>query len=368
MNGDVTVCYGQIYVAGDDGFTAGMSECFSDQRNGLCGAGHRGSLFLMVALHTGRVGFEAQLHDQAPPVDEQWEEVVEVSFHPENGSHLLCWGGYGAWPLDLDDTDYRVLYCARNMDRPRDGDPSDDEDRVIDHYLLQFWPAPPQPDRILTQTTHTAAQWHRWARGLPPSPTAEQKADAARRTKLKRERDLRAARREREQREWGGRLPDQPLRRIRSHALSLARLDRPLLDALAAVDPASQRQIARWVTRRGFTEARLVEVDWITPALTAMDRGEPLPAPLDDQQRAWDLLLSDSQVPHTTVTSPDGALDNCLQQAMTFPAIFATQHKDSLRAAVEALWAAAITFGYGRHPVLFTELRHTFPLLATHLE
>src|SRR4051812_2632870 len=151
----------------------------------------------MIALHTGRVGFAVQLHDQAPPVDEEWEEVVEVSFHPEGGSHLLCWGGYGAWPLDLHDADYRVRYCARNMDRPRDGDPSDDEDRVVDHYLLQFWPAPPQPDRILRQPTDTAAHWHRWARDLPPPPTAEQKADTARRQPRKREQDLQAARRKR---------------------------------------------------------------------------------------------------------------------------------------------------------------------------
>jgi hypothetical protein len=87
------------------------------------------------------------------------------------------------------------------------------------------------------------------------------------------------------------------------------------------------------VTRRAFVEARLANVEWIAPALAAMDRGEPLPPPLDDERRAWDLLLSDARVPRTLVTSPDGRLDNCLQQAMAFPALFSTLEQDPLRAA-----------------------------------
>ena len=79
-----------------------MAECFSNQRNGLCGAVESGSLFLRIGLHTGRVGFAVELHDQPPPADQVWEEVVEVSFHPESDAHLLRWGGDGAWPLELD--------------------------------------------------------------------------------------------------------------------------------------------------------------------------------------------------------------------------------------------------------------------------
>lgn len=127
----------------------------------------------------------------------------------------------------------------------------------------------------------------------------------------------------------------------------MARLDRSLVDALAQTDPVTQRDIARWVTRRAFVEARLADVEWIAPALAAMDRGEPLPPPFDDDRRAWDLLLSDARVPRTLVTSPDGRLDNCLQQAMAFPALFSALEPDPLRAALDALWSAAVAFGHG---------------------
>ena len=362
MSGDVPVSYGQIYVAGVGGFDAGMSECFGGQDNGLCGAVEQGSLFLRTGLHTGDVGFAVELHERQPPVGEVWEEVVEASFHPEGDVLLQAWGGDGFWPLELDDTDYRVRYCARNMDQAADGNTMVAEDQVIDRYLLQFWPAPPQRDRVVRQTSDTAARGHHWAKDLPPPPTAEEKAERARLEGLERERAIAVLRLNGELREWGGVLPDERLRRIRGNALSLAEFDRPLLDALAAAEPPAQREIARWAARRGFAEAGLVEVDWIAPALAAADRGDPLPSPFDDQRRAWDLLLSDEQVPKTVVTSPDGTIDNYLQQAAAFSAIFSVQHEDPLHAAVDALWAAVFAFGHGRHQVLFAEVRRAFPL------
>ncbi|WNV88973.1 hypothetical protein [Umezawaea sp. Da 62-37] len=182
MSDDVPVSYGQVYVAGADGFSEGMSKCFGGQRNGLCGAVEPGSLFLRIGLHTGDVGFAVQLHDRPPPVDEVWEDVVEVSFRPEVGTLLLllCWGGDGAWPLDLEPVDHRVRFCARNMDHAQEGVIMVADDQVIDRYLLQFWPAPPEPDRVLKQTSDTAARKHRWARDLPPPPMAREKAETAR--------------------------------------------------------------------------------------------------------------------------------------------------------------------------------------------
>lgn len=145
----------------------------------------------------------------------------------------------------------------------------------------------------------------------------------------------------------------------------MARLDRQLLDTLAEADPGTQREIARWVTRRAFVEARLAQAEWIAPALAAMDEGQPLPPPLDDRRRAFDMLLSDDQIPHTLVTSLDGRLDNCLQQAMAFPAIFSADEPDPLRAALDALWSAANGFGRDRLQVLFTEARQAFPAIAS---
>jgi hypothetical protein len=105
-------------------------------------------------------------------------------------------------------------------------------------------------------------------------------------------------------------------------------------------------------------------IDWIVPALAAMDHGEPLPPPFDDDRQAWDRLLSDPQVPQTTVTDPDGRHDNCLQQAMAFPTIYCALEVDPLQAAVDSIWNCVIAFGQGKHGVLFSELRKRFPLLA----
>jgi hypothetical protein len=63
--------------------------------------------------------------------------------------------------------------------------------------------------------------------------------------------------------------------------------------------------------------------------------------------------------------SLDGRIDNMLQQAMAFPALLAAREEDPLEAAIDALWAAATAFGYGREHVLFSELRQAFPGLAS---
>ncbi|PKW13115.1 hypothetical protein [Saccharopolyspora spinosa] len=365
VDDEAWVHYGQIYVQGEQDF-GGLSECFGGQDNGLCGAASPGTLYLITGLHTGRVGFTVELHDQAPPLDDTWEEIVEVSFHPEGDTALVGWGGEGFWPLDLRESDYRVRYCAIRMDEARELDTRMDEETQVDRYLLQFWPAPPGPDRVLRQTSAAANYWHGFAREQPPPPTPEEKAEVERRVALEREREREQARIRYEEWEWGGHLPGERLRRLGGSAKSVAKLDRPLVDTLAEVDPATQREIARWVTRRVFVEAQLDDVGWIAPALEAMDRGEPLPEPFDDDRKAWERLLSDERVPRTTTTSLDGRHDNYLQQAMAFPALFSARDEDPLCATFGALWAGAVAFGYGRHGVLFGEVRQAFPAIAEH--
>ncbi|WP_328606949.1 hypothetical protein OG943_44850 [Amycolatopsis sp. NBC_00345] len=362
MSGDVPVDYGQIYVQSGREF-AEVPGSFGGQQNGLCGGAIPGALFLVTGLNSGYVGFSVELHDKPPPLDETWEEIVEVSFRPAGEASLVGWGGSGVWPLDLLETDYRVRYCGTRMDEAHTLGIPEGEERELDRYLLQFWPGPPEPDRVVKQTSATAAYWHRNAREQPPPPSPEEKAAAKRQALQERERVRAEARLKAEEREWGGSLPSERLRQL-GNALSVARLDRPLVDALAETDPVTQRAIARWVTRRAFVEAQLTEVEWIAPALAAMDRGEALPSLFDDDRQAWDLLLTDERVPRTTATSPDGRHDNCLQQAMAFPALFSAREPDPLRAAFDALWSAAVTFGYGRHGVLFTEVRQVFPAVA----
>ncbi|MEV0298962.1 hypothetical protein [Nocardia sp. NPDC050710] len=170
LDGEVGVSYSQIYVESDPGdFGPRMHEAFAGQRAGLCGAAVPGALFLRTGLHTGNVGFTVEVRGQAPPLDPEWEDVVEVSFYPlSDQSFLVQWAGEDSWELDLKEgLDYRVRYCAQGMDQAREKDVRLHDEPVQDRYLLQFWPAPPEPDRIVRQTSQVAAYSHDWARRQP---------------------------------------------------------------------------------------------------------------------------------------------------------------------------------------------------------
>ncbi|MDI3404671.1 hypothetical protein [Streptomyces cavernicola] len=163
VDGEVHVHYGQIYVVSDDEQPE-LEEAFAGQTSGLCGAAVPGALWLVTGLHTGSVGFTVEVHAQEPELGPEWEDVVEVSFRPASAdTGLLEWGGAAWYALGVAETDHRVRYCARGMDAGRELDTRLDEEQV-DRYLLQFWPAPPAPDRVLRQTSKCAAYWHETTR------------------------------------------------------------------------------------------------------------------------------------------------------------------------------------------------------------
>lgn len=173
MSGPAHVHYGQIYVQSGSEFP-NMAECFSGQRNGLCGAAVPGFLFLLTGLHTGDVGLTVELHDEPPPVDEGWQEIVETSFHPTGEAALVGWAGQWCRPLDLADVSYRVRYCATGMDDGTELDARMEGEPEADRYLLLLWPAPPELDAVIKQTSETAAYWHQVAsqqHSPPPAAT-----------------------------------------------------------------------------------------------------------------------------------------------------------------------------------------------------
>jgi hypothetical protein len=294
---------------------------------------------------------------------DEWEEIVEASFRPAGPAALVQWAGEAFEPLDLAEIDYRVRYCGKAMDAAHQQDTVLEGEPLIDRYLLQFWAAEPQPDRVARQTSEIAAYWHGVAREQPPPPSPTEKAEAKRLAELEKQRQAAERKLQAELREWGGSLPSERLRQLRGTALNIAEMDRQLVDALGAADANTQREVARWVTRRAFVEAQLDGVGWIAVALAAMDKGEPLPFPFDDHQAAWQRLFADPSVPQTLVTSLDRRHDNCSQQAMAFPAVFSAEETDPLAAAFEALWNGAVAFGYGRYEILFAEVKEVFPAI-----
>jgi hypothetical protein len=269
MSEAVWVHYGQLYVQSGEG-GPDLAECFGGQGNGLCGAAVPGILFLITGLHTGEVGFTVELHDAPPPADDSWQEIVEASFRPAGEVALVGWGGQGCWPLDLAEASYRARYCAAGMDEAKELDTRMEDDPQADHYLLQLWPASPEPDRVIKETSQVAAYWHGFAREQPPPPAPAEKAAAALRARAERERMAELASAEAEIQRRGDRLPSERLRDADGNARNVAQLDRSLVHALGETDPLTQRKLACWATRRAFAEAQLTDIDWISAALDAL--------------------------------------------------------------------------------------------------
>ncbi|WP_410589157.1 hypothetical protein [Amycolatopsis sp. lyj-23] len=350
VDGEIHVHYGQIYVHDERGepFEGDLAACFTGQRNGLCGAAVPGHLFLITGLHTGQVGFTAEVHSSEPP-DGGGEDVVEASFHAEGRTQLVTWGGEGRWDLGLAAGDYRVRYSGTAMDAGRERDTRLDGEPRQDSYLLQLWPAPPGPDVVVRETSAIAAYWHGFARDLPPPPTDEELAARWEARRRAEEESRAQARHEQLLREWGGVLPDPPILALPPGSLrEFAKVDRDLVGAAIAAGPEVRRALARRVAHLAFARAGLDGVGWIAAGLRALDEGKALPPPFDDGSAAWDRLLSDPAVPHTLVRTPDGRHDNALQQAMAFPAIFAATREDESEALGRALSAAKHTYGDDR--------------------
>ena len=179
FDGEVHVHYGQVYVWSNQAYPL-LDEAFAGQTNGLCGAASPGALFMITGLHTGRVGFTVEVHDDPPPAREEWEDIVEVSFTPASSRiELAQWAGEASWRLDLPDVDFRVRYCACGMDDGRSADTILEGEPRHDRYLLQFWPGAPSPDCIVKVTSDIAAYWHRHALTLRPPPTPERRQSGA---------------------------------------------------------------------------------------------------------------------------------------------------------------------------------------------
>jgi hypothetical protein len=295
---------------------------------------------LTTGLHTGSVPLVVDVLDAPPDADGDWDDIVEVSFVAHDVDlALAAFDDTAEFRLPTPGT-YRVRYCASGMDAAHAATRMRDEP-VIDRYRLTFWPAPAASDAVIRQTSEAAAYWHRVARETPapPPPTAEELAaaeaakaidHAARRQHM---RDVLEARR------WGGQLPSDRLRAIGGNTAYLVRLDRELAEAVAAVDPSSQRSMAVWAARRVCEPAPPTDIDW--PAvLAAVERGDPPPAPFDNPSEAWTATFPGPKavVVHHAVESSPPRLH---PKASVLGAVLAACHAEPARAAIEAVIAAA---------------------------
>ncbi|WP_203708496.1 MFS transporter, partial [Asanoa iriomotensis] len=196
-------------------------------------------------------------------------------------------------------------------------------------------------------TSSQAAYWHTAASRTPPPPSRAERAEA--RAAAERAAAERQAQRaaESERRRWGGRPPSARLRELTGNVKNVARAHRDLLDQLAALPPATQREIANWLARKAFAHAGMTDDPKAAAALDALDNGAPLPPPFTDMQSAFAYLhpkpssltiaiVATHKEPHRQypIHRPSFAV----------PALFGATESDPLQAVVEAFTHAEATF------------------------
>lgn len=284
----VWVSYGYVFVEPQYGVaTPDLIASRGGQRNGLCGAAEPGGLAMVTGTHTGRVAVRVESHADEPPLADDWEEVVEVAFVPADTGYVLTAFDFG---VDLDvptAVPLRARWCATGMDEaggPWEGDVAPDR------YLLQMWPAPEAPDAILRCTAGSARYWHSVAAETPPPQTPQERARARADKEAREARELREAEAREEVRSWGGRAPTDELRGWGHRGAALARLDRDLVDRLAALGPDGLRSVATLAATRACARADILDRAWVVAALDRVTRGESLPEPWSDFGSVWDTL------------------------------------------------------------------------------
>ncbi len=75
----------------------------------------------------------------------------------------------------------------------------------------------------------------------------------------------------------------------RSTVISLTRSNRLV--------PNVQQAMAKWAARRACSVAGLTDLDWVAPALDALEHGQPLPAPFDDRSQLFKKLFPAKAAP-----------------------------------------------------------------------
>jgi hypothetical protein len=247
------------------------------------------------------------------------------------------------------------------MDAAHQQDTVMSDEPVVDRYLLRLWQGDPGPDSVVRQTSAYAAYWHGEARALPPPPSAEERAAAARAEAERARLEADRAAEGHERLLWGGRRPSQRLRGLGGNVIAVARWDCDLLDAFEALDADTQRAAARWLARRAFEIAGLDQLAWIRTALDAMDRGVSLPEPFTEPAAVFPLVRGSTTSARAVITRAGQPQPSRRIHRPSFavPAIFSAMHPDPLRALVDTFSHAAATFGEQRDS-LVSGLRQRF--------
>lgn len=160
--GVVDTNYGLFDITwGDEPRSDDLASTFRGQHNGLVGAADPRAIHFVLARRSGGSAIRIELLPSAPPPPAaEWEDVVEVSatVPADNHPRWLTWsdmdyGDLGALPAGP----YRIRTSALGRDQAVDDEFAE---RCLDCYLIQLWPAPLEPDRIVRIGSENAASYH----------------------------------------------------------------------------------------------------------------------------------------------------------------------------------------------------------------
>lgn len=153
--------YGQFSLEwGDESWDGDADRFFADQDNGWVGAAVPGVVHLVMARRSGGSSVRVEMLNEEPPIDDSWEDCVEVSLEVPVGASVRwsTWAGENSSVLDISADSYRLRVGARGRDS---GQAGEFEAGVVDFYLLQLWPSPSgQQDSVLRVGSADAAYWH----------------------------------------------------------------------------------------------------------------------------------------------------------------------------------------------------------------
>lgn len=168
FDGSLSTTFGFLYLASGDflgeehGFNA-----FKGQANGLCGGAIQGGLVLNVGVHTGSVKIRVDTVDAVPPIDLDWEEIVEASVVlTEPPVYLRACATDSAAELKMAPGIYRARFCARAFGA------TDDklENAAQECYALLLWPDIDHPDVLIRETNRHASYLHRTVEARKATP------------------------------------------------------------------------------------------------------------------------------------------------------------------------------------------------------
>lgn len=278
LEAEIYVDYSQTYVTGAEGeWLPDMDQSFRGQSNGLCGAGKPGGLMLSVAPQYGDVPFRVETGTTRPPVPGGYRDVVEVSLDVAAPEMLLDPVEASQSPFTLPAAgSYRVRYCAWDYEAGLDAVDRSRGEPAVDHYLLQFWPAPPKPDEVLRCSGPATQSLHDYARAIappPPPPTPEEAAAAA---KARAAESIERRRLDHLYNTWGWPMPSERIQQVGERAAALWRTDPELLVRLEHLAPAEQR---RQAARQACRAPQLDDRPEVQAALVALSAGQPVPQP-----------------------------------------------------------------------------------------